>query len=499
MSQSGFYASGGGGGTPLTSLTGNVGGVVSSALGNINIDGVGVINTVGNPPSHTVFIELLNGTNGQLLIGGGVDAAWASLTSSDGSITFTPGPNSLDLVAVGGGGGGVTSITGDIGTAQTGVLYLTGGSSGAVFDSTTSAITQSFNYLNLPDTDTLGNGIISFINIPYFSNYPGYATSADNLFIGANSGNTTLTVGFSYYNVGIGNSVFSAITSGATRNVAVGYQACSSMPTGDENVAVGYQALEDLNGGQSNVAIGSTALASLTTGNGNIAIGQSAGGSYTGAESDNIILYDGGGALDNGVIRIGTQSVQSSCYIAGIKGVTTANTEIVTIDSSTGQLGSTPAILTNTGQPAFSVFLSSAQTGVTGGGTVYRIPFDLYTLNQGGYYDVSTHIFTAPVTGFYQFNCAIILTSATTGTTLQLVVDNLTHAYTYNGIYQNPINNTAAGNFLGVNMSIAIPVTAGDQITFTVEVSGGTNTVGLYGLPFPDGAGLTYASGYLIC
>lgn len=45
-----------------------------------------------------------NGSNGQVLIGGGTKPAWANITSTDGSITITNGVNSIDLSSDGGGG-----------------------------------------------------------------------------------------------------------------------------------------------------------------------------------------------------------------------------------------------------------------------------------------------------------------------------------------------------------------------------------------------------------
>jgi len=55
------------------------------------------------------MLSIVAGSNGQVLLGStsGIPA-FASLTSNDASITFTAGPNSLDLSAAGGGGGGIT-------------------------------------------------------------------------------------------------------------------------------------------------------------------------------------------------------------------------------------------------------------------------------------------------------------------------------------------------------------------------------------------------------
>lgn len=71
----------------------------------------------------TAITQLSVGTNGQVLIGAtGADPAFATLSSSDSSITFTPGANTLSLQVAGGTSVGKT-ITGDSG----GALSPTGG------------------------------------------------------------------------------------------------------------------------------------------------------------------------------------------------------------------------------------------------------------------------------------------------------------------------------------------------------------------------------------
>lgn len=128
---------------PVFTLTGNSGGAVGpDGAGNINIVGTGTITVVDNPgtntltitPSgtiassfvtnsgtatpvagvlnvygestsilsttgsgNTVTVDMTNGTNGQVLIGGGTGAAWETITSTGGTITFTPGANSLNM------------------------------------------------------------------------------------------------------------------------------------------------------------------------------------------------------------------------------------------------------------------------------------------------------------------------------------------------------------------------------------------------------------------
>ena len=62
--------------------------------------GAGVMQT-----DATGLVTSNNGTNGQLLIGGGTAPAWANITSTGATVTITNGPNTINLEATGGGGG----------------------------------------------------------------------------------------------------------------------------------------------------------------------------------------------------------------------------------------------------------------------------------------------------------------------------------------------------------------------------------------------------------
>jgi len=79
-----------------TLFTANTGTATPSAH-NLNIFGSTPIVTAAS--GDTVTVELTNGTNGQLLIGGGSAPTWANLTSSDGSVIITNGANSINLSA----------------------------------------------------------------------------------------------------------------------------------------------------------------------------------------------------------------------------------------------------------------------------------------------------------------------------------------------------------------------------------------------------------------
>lgn len=90
-----FQAGGGGGG--ITTLTANTG--VAATAASIKLQGNNVIATNGASISEIDF-SLTNGTNGQVLIGGGANPIWASITAGT-NITLTPGANSLTIAATG--------------------------------------------------------------------------------------------------------------------------------------------------------------------------------------------------------------------------------------------------------------------------------------------------------------------------------------------------------------------------------------------------------------
>lgn len=73
------------------------------------------------------LISFTNGTNGQLLIGGGTAATWATVTSTGGTLVFTPGANSLNIEV---SGATTSSYTTDVGgpvSPLAGVLDIDGG------------------------------------------------------------------------------------------------------------------------------------------------------------------------------------------------------------------------------------------------------------------------------------------------------------------------------------------------------------------------------------
>lgn len=101
-----------GGGGALV-FNANVGQAVPSA-GSLNLFGDPNISTSGS--GDTVTFTLSNGTNGQVLIGGGSSPLWNDLTSTGGTIGFMTDPNYLEVTANGFDGFVTSFITDDSNT-----------------------------------------------------------------------------------------------------------------------------------------------------------------------------------------------------------------------------------------------------------------------------------------------------------------------------------------------------------------------------------------------
>lgn len=86
----------------VQTLTGNTGGAITAALGNINVLGDGAILTsTGDLASHTLTFSLIPSSDGQVIIGSSSgNPEWANITPGPG-ITITNGANSIEIEASG--------------------------------------------------------------------------------------------------------------------------------------------------------------------------------------------------------------------------------------------------------------------------------------------------------------------------------------------------------------------------------------------------------------
>jgi hypothetical protein len=438
----------------------------------------------------------------------------------------------------GGGGGGITTINGDTGsiTGSTVTIYANNAAnnSGSSVSFVNSGTISTLNVTDSNNNTIIGNDSgNSFVSGPFsassFVTALGYGIlkslggpgSLDEcVFIGSDiasslsNGNMVgcIGIGQAVFSaavgavigdaIGIGNGTFGGITGNCSSSIAIGGNSLNTATTTTNTVSIGHTAMQAQTTGDHNTAIGSRALsANAISGSYNVALGFNVGSNYAGAESSNILISNAGVASENNTIHIGTQGTgnneQSSCYIAGIEGSAVSGSTVI-VNPSTGQLG-VNGIANNTGQPAFSVYLSTNQGNVTGNNTQYQVPFDTVTFDQTSGYSTGTHLYTYPATGIYQHSVKLFLYGGSVAST-QFFAWASYNGAAYPGDRIADLNPSSLG--LAVNGEFLMTfswlhkATAGDTVGIFIDVIGGASAdVGAGG---GTSGGCTF-SGSMVC
>lgn len=348
-------------------------------------------------------------TDGQIWVGstatnaGGTHINVGSITSPDSSITV--GYSSPNITLQVAGGGAITSVTAtnaSVDFIQTGTIEnINFGNTNLVLGSDVTALTSGNNNVGL-GLSVLSNVTSGEQNVAVGTqSLQLLTTGSANTSVGRNS-QASLNNGLSNTSTGQ-NSLFSnysgsnntAYGAGAlqsyqgSNNTAVGYLACRDT-TGTGNLGNGFISLVNCSTGTNNTAIGNGSLQLITTGSSNIALGFNAGSALTLNDSNEILIGTNQNAVagESNTTRIGV--TQTRAFIAGIAGVATSNSQMVTIDSTTGQLGSTVMALQTS-----QVTLTSSQIknlngtpivliAAQGAGTVINIVSAIAKFNYGG-------------------------------------------------------------------------------------------------------------------
>jgi hypothetical protein len=142
-------------------------------------------------------------------------------------------------------------------------------------------------------------------------------------------------------NTAIGAEALRRNTTGAV-NTALGFETMIENTTGSDNVATGHFALLNNRTGNGNTAIGRSALQN-TTGHYNTALGREAGVYATGDFNVFIGANSAGVPGESNAMYLGTVGLQTKTLIAGIRGTSIGNAEVVVIDQD-GRLGSVAAV-----------------------------------------------------------------------------------------------------------------------------------------------------------
>jgi hypothetical protein len=326
------------------------------------------LETTGSGNTVTVVAQYASAN----ALSSGTKAGLASFNSA----SFTVDANGYVSLSGGSVGETITGNTGGALSPTAGNWNIVTSNSTAIFAGSGSTLTLNFGITNLI-LGSSGSGISGGSeNCGFGLGSLASLTSGDqNAAVGYNSLNSIATIGncaalgwaslsqcVGVGNVGCGSAAGQNITSG-TYNIAIGFWSMNSfdvITTGSHNIGIGYETLNN-----------------ITSGSESICIGSSAGSNYSSSETNNICIgYNVSGTSgESNVIRIGNSSA-AKCFVQGVQGVSVSNTNIVTINTSTSQMGSVATVPlalggTNADLTASNggIFYSTASAGAILAGT----------------------------------------------------------------------------------------------------------------------------------
>jgi len=154
---------------------------------------------------------------------------------------------------------------------------------------------------------------------------------------------------------------------------------------------------------------------------------------------------------------------------------------------------SSAGIYTNTSQPAFRAYQSTAQLAATGDGTIVKVAYDTKVFDRSTSFNTVTNTFTAPVTGIYAFGFNVYLNGivAVNNSLTMTLVTTAQPYYTF----CNPFTMQASGTGPLIQyFSVLANMAAGDTAYVTVQVYNTTK-----GVNIQNGASYSFFYGYLVC
>lgn len=209
----------------------------------------------------------------------------------------------------------------------------------------------------------------------------------------------------------------------------------------------------------------------------------------TGISSQNLCGLQGGTASAVS-IGVGSTVALNQCDINSsntnaITGAGSLQSTLITFSGTSSVINPTTQTFTYSqlgkykasAQPAFSAYLPSALTDVTGDGTQVKLGTGTAlteVFDQGG--DFNTNgTFTAPVTGRYQFNAMALLQGVGATNTSTLQIQTTARNYTFGNFGTSAIGN------MPLALSVLADMTAGDTASVFVDAGNGAKTVDIYG------------------
>ena len=380
----------------VSALLANTIGGHNVAIGNDALQNniSGTDNTVIGPSAG----RFLTSGSDNTLIGGG---AGQTLTTGGGNIVIgvgainnvdTPAANTSNFLNIGnvifatGMTGSVASPAGNVGIGTT--------SPAAALDVNGAIDIKGQNGISFPSSDSTAGGSIA-IGSQALSHESALASTAfQNTAVGYQAiGSSGLTTSATF-NTALGFEALQGNTSG-TGNTAVGAQALRFNTTGNSNVAIGFNALPNATGAQ-NVAVGAEALASANGGN-NVAIGFAALLSDLGG-SNNVAI----GNTTLGFNSTGNSNVAIGNFVASTGGLTGSNNILIGTNNAVSTPATTTSNFLNIGNLIYGTSIGTAASpGNVGIGTAaptqpLHVWGNIDSGNAGGYL---TEVANAGTTG----------------------------------------------------------------------------------------------------